>query len=109
MHPNPGILRERPKCFLAALALKGTIRKAPEGRQHVAWGVSPRFAVPHTDLSPSPLRAPPQLRAEPGVGAAPGVGCVASPGPGAHAPGYVLSPPFGGSSGLPGSPQRDTT
>src|SRR5690242_13784054 len=50
-----------------------TLRKAPEGRSDVAWGVSPRCAVPNTHLLSVPPRPPPQLRSRPGVGAAAGV------------------------------------
>src|SRR5438477_9283158 len=69
---------------------------APErGRQDVAWGVSPRTGRCHP-IPASPPRAPPQLRTTSGVGAAPGVETkevvVGDREPGAHAPGYILSP-----------------
>src|SRR5437016_4311130 len=84
-----------------------TIRKAPEGRHNIAWGVSPRWRseVSHT-LFLFPPRVLPQLRAVPGVGAALGVeggGFGGLTGSWGSRPRLYYAAPFGAQSGFPDS------
>ena len=67
--------------------------RSPGGATARSQGRQPLDGDP--DPNPSPRR-PPQPRASPGVGEAAWGNPTAEWTPGADAPGYVLSPPFGG-------------
>ena len=82
-----------------------TIRKAPEGRHNIAWGVSPSGEFSHA-LFLFPPRVLPQLRAVPGVGAALGVelgGFGGLTGSWGSRPRLYYAAPFGAQSGFPDS------
>ena len=76
--------------------------KAPEwGRQHVARGVSPWGENRQTNPALVTAAPRPQSGRSPGLGSGRRGRVAVGSGPGADAPGYVLSPPFGGSNRFP--------
>src|SRR5438552_16082325 len=81
--------------------------ESPGGAAGCSLGREPQVrGSPHASpLISTPAAAPTPGRARSWGGGrgGKGLGLVASPGPGAHAPGYMRPPPFGGSRGLSGS------
>src|SRR5436305_8124834 len=105
------------------MGIRESAPKAPEGRHNIAWGASPRTANLDTLSFFSPRRCP-QVRVQPALGGSAGYGIrsavnvisswgsrprlyyaapvrglsglLTSSAPGAHAPGYIMPPPFGG-------------
>ena len=70
-------------------------RRAPKERHNIAWSVSPRMAKPSRIFGLLAQRRP-KVGRRPTFGRRLGRGVRSSSCPGAHAPGYIMPPPFGG-------------